>query len=437
MEKSTIRILLQVLAVLSIIFMPSWGFGQSQNELLKNFNAASLIPGSHVNGKVEVKTKPWPITLTREGDNITRITLLRAGVLEEIYEPDVPGFPAYFYSIDNRICFINGVLIYYKLRYGKMEVSYVLGQSAADIAGLDVNKLTATTEEYLVKIKSSQSGAREELKADLVAQKESDRLANSIQGKPIKKLEIVWLTTSSETGMQSKIQYGVKATDDKGKIYQTDNLGGKTPWDDFEIISSGAIPGDEFLTVDTDGKKITNNTVYLTIKSKYHTGIEAKSSILLAYSTPVKLSYLGADGCPPLRSGTGTGGGSAPSAELTVCNSADGRFVLIEVKINSKIVHNVKLQNGVPFSLDIRGGPGCSGSSSQRESQGGKGGSGGNGGNIVVNRSSGLKGDNISIYNDGGRGGRGGKGTSFEGPSGSNGRNGQVINNVTSLILNF
>lgn len=413
------------------------GWTQSQSELLKAFTADKLIPASNNAGKLEVKTKEWPIRIERNGNNISKIILMRAGILEEVYEPDVPGYSSYFYSATTRICYLNGVFIYYKMSANRVEISYVLGTSANELQNQKLDKLSVAATDYWAAVRNQQADAKNNLKEDLAAQKEKEKLANSIKGKNIQKLEIVWLSNASETGMQSKIRFGVKATDNTRNVFSTDNLGGKTAWEDFEITCKGAVPGDEYLTVDTDGSKIPNDQVELSVKSRHHPNLIAKSSIRLAYKTPVRLSYPGANGCPPLVAGTGTSGGAAPSATLNVCNSPDGNYVLIEVKINGQTLHRVKLAPGVPFYLDITGGPGCSGRSTSNDYQGGKGGNGGNGGSVTINKSGSLRGDNITVYTEGGRGGNGGKGSGISGPAGSNGRSGTKSVSTSSINLNF
>lgn len=409
---------------------------QNQNEKLLGFNATSLIPASVVSNKLEVKTKVWPITIERQGNSVSKIILLRAGVLEEIYQPDVPSFPSYFYTSDNRLCFINDVFVYYKMNNGTPNISYVLADNADKLNKCDVAKLNSNLVDYFAIISVEQRTAKENFKGDLAAEKEKEKLANSLKGKNIKSLEIVWLTDEAKTGMQSKIQFGVKATDASGKVFSTDNLGGKTAWEDFIISSKGAVAGDEYLTVDTDGSKIQNDMVYLNVKNKYQLAVETNSSIKLAYNTPVKLSYPGKHGCPPLTSGTGTRGGGAPDAELNVCNSKDNKYVLIEVKIAGTTLHRVKLNKEVPFYLDVTGGGGCSGRS-EKTVQGGRGGDAGDGGDVIVNKDPKLTGDNLNIYNSGGRGGKGGKGKPLDGPNGSDGNSGKLNYNSKSIQLTY
>jgi hypothetical protein len=409
---------------------------QNQNVLLKDFKSVSLTPATVVSGKVEIKTKQWPVTIELQGENVTKIVLMRAGILEEIYQPDVPSYPSYFFTSDNRLCFLKGIFIYYRMKSGDPDISYLLSDDVEKLKTADANKIKQELIDYFAQIKVEQAGAKENLKEELSANKEKEKLENSIKGKNIRSIEIVWLTKDSETGMQSKIQFGIKATEASGKIFSTDNLGGKTSWEDFEIISKGAVSGDEYLTVETDATKIPNDMVNLTVKSKHHPGLSANSSIKVSYVTPVKLSYAGKHGCPPLVSGTGTRGGRAPDAELSVCNSKDNQFVLIEVKIGGVVLHKVKLKKDVGFYLDVTGGGGCSGRS-QKSSNGEKGGDGGDGGNIIVNKSPGLSGDNLNLYNSGGKGGVGGKGKPFDGPTGNNGKSGATSNFTKAIQLNY
>lgn len=411
-------------------------FSQNQNTKLLGFNATSLVPASVTDGKLQIKAKAWPISIERQGNAIIKIVLLRAGILEEVYQPDIPSFPSYFYTADNRLCFISGVFVYYKMNNGTPAISYVLAENADKLNNCSISKLNSELVDYFAMISSEQRTAKEDFKEDLEADKAKEKLENSIKDKNIKSLEIVWLTDAEKTGMQSKIQFGIKAIDANGKVFSTDNLGGKTSWEDFIITSKGAVAGDEYLTVDTDGSKIFNDMVYLDVKSKYQPALNVKSSLKLAYNTPIKLVYNGKHGCPPLTSGTGTRGGKAPNAELNVCNSKDNKFVLIEVKINGTVLHKVKLNKDVPFYLDVTGGGGCSGKS-EKTVQGGRGGDAGNGGDVIVNKDLKLTGDNLIIYNSGGKGGKGGKGKPLDGPNGSDGNSGNINYNTKSIQLNY
>lgn len=410
-------------------------FGQSQSQLLKDFSATALHPASVSNDKLTIKTKVWPVKLEWSGDDVSKIVLLRAGVLEEIHEPNIPGYPSYFFNASNRLCYINGVFVYYSMSSNDIVISYILSPDPETFAAIDVKTLRNKMKDYFLQLSSQQNTAREEYKSGLNAEKEKEKLANSIKGKEIRTMEIVWLTKSYEIGMQSQIYFGVKATDVNGKIFSTDNIGGKTSWDDFEVTATGAVPGDGSLTVDTDASKIPGNKATVKVKSKFHTNLFATSSIDISFGTPVKLAYKGKDGCPPLTSGTGTSGGRASFVELNVCNSADGKYVLIEVLVDGASYHKLKLMKGIAFTLDTRGGPGCSGRPNSG-GQGGRGGNGGAGGMVVINKDPSTVGDNIIIYNSGGKGGNGGDGA-IKGVSGRDGDDGSVVRNSKNVVLNF
>jgi hypothetical protein len=411
---------------------------QNQTKLLQQLTANSLIPASVVQNKTkDIKTKGWPITIETQNGQVSKIILKRAGVIDEFYEPDIPKNPAYFYNNKNRIVFFDGILHYYQPGQNSINILYLLSDSKQKLEAYDVTKAEGKLKAYFEQMRIQQKDAKEDLVANLEKAKEEERIANSLQGKNIKSLEIVWLTKDSETGMQSKIQYGVKAIDAGGTVFTTDNLGGKTSWDDFVISSVGAIPANEFLTVDTDASKIKGDKVTLTVKSKYHPAVTVSTSIKMSYATSVRLAYTGANGCPPLTGGTGTRGGNAPHLDIKACNSLDNQFVLVEVANGGTVLHRIKVKKGVPIYIDVTGGPGCSGKSTSRETSGGRGGNGGDGGNVTISKNANLTGDAITIYNSGGKGGRGGEGISLHGPDGTKGRDGITKYNITSVNLNF
>jgi hypothetical protein len=434
MQKFMKKLLFSLISVLTTLTLTA----QSQSELLKDFSSKTLVPATVIkNSSKEIKTKEWLISIETTNSNISKITLWRAGVLEEIYEPDIPSMPSYFYNNQARICYLNGVFHYYRPGQNSISVLYLLADNKEKLEVYDVTKTEKNILEYLEKMRVQQRGAKEAFVSDLEDKKEEERLANSLKGKNIKSLEIVWLTKDTETGMQSKIQFGVKALATDGKIFSTDNLGGTTPWDDFTITSVGAIPGQEYLTVETDVTKILNDRVSVTVKNKFSPTITASSSIKISYATPVNLLFTGRQGCPPLISGTGTSGGRAQTLQLTVSNSYDNQYVLIEIVPEVGSIHKLKLQKGVRLAIDATGGNGCSGQSSSNSSSGGRGGNGGNGGIITIIKSANLLGDNIAIFNTGGRSGKGGKGVSYEGAKGNNGGDGVTEIIISAIQLNY
>ena len=125
---------------------------QSQSELLKNFSAKSLFPASVTNNtQKELKAKEWPINIEVSGSSITKITLLRAGVLEEIFQPDVPKQSSYFFNTETRVCFYNGIFHYYKVSSGGILLLYILADSKEKLQNYDVSKAENSLVDYFYK----------------------------------------------------------------------------------------------------------------------------------------------------------------------------------------------------------------------------------------------------------------------------------------------
>jgi len=408
---------------------------QSQNELLKNFNSTELYVGTFSNYKLQVSNKKWPITIERDGDKIKQIKIMKAGIIEEVYQPDVPGYPLYFYSNTNRIAYNKGLLICYSGNIS--SIVYVLAENQGSLNGLDEAKLKTELSNYLQGNQFKQEESKKQLVSDINKKKEDEKLANSIKGKNVQKLEVVFKTKESESGMQSKIEYGIKAYLTDKTVMSTPNIGGSMLWEDFTIEAEGAIPNEEYVTVDTDAKKIKNDKVTVIVKSKHHTNLSATGEFKLSFNVPIKFEYYGEHGCDGLVGGSANRGGNGGDIEMNVCNSADGKYVLMEIFVNGKLLHNLKVVKGTPVSFYLTGGYGCSGKSTKDSAYGGKGGDGGRGGNVIINKNPGTTGDNIIVYNEGGIGGKGGKGTYSYGASGNNGATGtKVVNNkVVNLIF--
>jgi hypothetical protein len=259
--------------------------------------------------------------------------------------------------------------------------------------------------------------------AEQKAKLEKEKLENSIKGKDIKKIEIVWISPESECGMQSKIKYGIKATAADGKVFSTPNLGGKTPFEDYDLTCIGAQPGDEALQVESDASKIKNNQITLTAKSKYH-ALSTTSSIKLSYNTPVSLAYRGEPGCgTAMYSVSGRSGGRGKNLVINATANASGDLILVEVvdAMNSTVLARIKVRPGVTVTIDISGG------------------NGGHAGDVIINRDPSAMGLSLNIIANGGNGGKGGKGAhiGLNGSDGSSGDDGSKTENISSVQLNF
>ena len=109
------------MGIVSLLFLNfhSLKAQQSQNELLDNFTTASLtifkvIPLQDNTYTFEKTSKPWPVSLEKNGQNISKLIINRAGIIEEPYQPDLKSYPAYFKDQRHRIVFIDDNFYYLK-----------------------------------------------------------------------------------------------------------------------------------------------------------------------------------------------------------------------------------------------------------------------------------------------------------------------------------
>jgi hypothetical protein len=407
-------------------------FSQSQSELLEKFTNANLsvvkVTYSWSNGwkiKSEKIAKAWPLSIERDANrNITKLILLRSGIVEEVFTPDILNYSIYFSNGVDRMCYLDGVFYYYTSKESE-NIKYLLSEDASNLEA-ESSALTDPTllASYQKEAKKLQSGTKEKLIASIEKDKEAEALKNSIKNKKIKRLEVIWLTNENATGLDSKIEYGIKAFDEHGHEYSTNTLGGKMPWDDFDIKCKGAEPGDEFLMVPTTCREIIGNKVTLTIKSKYNPALTVSSSIKMSYATPVTVKYTGKD-CAISSSGRSASGRGGVNLTLYVTESDDKTVHLVEIKDGTGAsLHKIKVQKGVNIIVHNYGGNGCSASSGKSP------GNGGDGGNITIVKSSGVSSTFIQHNNSGGKVGGGCC-------NGKNGMNGSFKETIQTVNLNF
>jgi hypothetical protein len=388
---------------------------------------------------VEVAAKLWPVKFELSNNKCSEIVIMRAGVVEEKFLVDVPGHPAYFSNGVSRISVIGGLMYYYTWKNSTAEIKYFLSNDASKLDIKNIDEATVKLNAYLIETFNNQTGARTDLVADQNAAIEKEKIVHSLKGKDIKKIEFVWLTPSSEIGLQCKVKYGIKATDAKGVEYKTISLGGKTPYEDFDIAVIGALPGDDAFTVESTCQTIKGDKVQVVVKNKFNPTVQTTSSIPFSYSTPVSISYRGDNGCEKAMYRT-SGYGGGKGSDLEVFATSKNNFILVEIKKanTGEILHQIKVKPNTTINIDVSGGDGCSGTSST-SSNGGKGGNGGDGGNVIIYQTAGLTGCSLVVKNSGGNGAAGGKGASINqnGMSGTNGDNGAKSELVGVFSLNF
>ena len=272
---------------------------QSQNELLKNFTATSVNvfkveKNKKGNPVFEKSAKPWPITLEKSGESISKLIINRAGVIEEPYEPDLKEYPAYFKDTKHRVVFIDDNFYYIQWSSGKATIKYVLTDKSDIDKNYDAH--IVKIENYINKTVAAQSGDRAQLSAKKAEQEAAEKLANSLKGKSVKSIAVKWIGNTTETGHLVKVSYGIEATLADGKLLKTSNLGGKMPWDDFKITVQGAEFGEEMITITDDAAQIPSDNVVMTVQSKHLANISTVAKLPVYYNTGLQLNYFGAEG---------------------------------------------------------------------------------------------------------------------------------------------
>jgi len=375
-------------------------------------------------------TKTWPVEIFIEGDKCPKILIKKVGLIDEFYTADLPDYPAYYYSDQPIVITVIDKKIYYYEWSSKSgaDLKYVLTNEK--INSLTIEKETIDT--YRRTISNKQSGAKNSQISKNNAKKEQLEKENSLKGKSIKSISLKLVNSENEIGMFSVVSVGMIVKLTNGKVLKTKNLGGLTPYTDFEFdVKGGDFAGGDF-KVANDVRKISNDKFEIIAWSKYNKTIKGKFEQLLNYKSDVFFIYMGRGG----KSGyfnasrrNGTDGGDAKSInvaatkltingesiiELRVTEASTGRLMSVS-KLNKMNIATFNLSGG-------GGGSGVDGNSSNGD--GGSGGNGGNGGNLTITGSGANELNTVIIIN-GGSGGTGGSAKESYNNSGYNGRNGQ------------
>lgn len=396
---------------------------QSQNELLKNFTATSLTVFKVEKDKnwkpfFEKAGKPWPITLEKSGESISKVIINRAGVIEEIYEPDLKEYTAYFKDTKHRLVFIDDNFYYIQWSSGKATIKYVLTEKSDIDKSYDAH--IVKIENYINKTVAAQSGDRAQLSAKKAEQDAAEKLANSLKGKSVKSIAVKWIGNTIETGHLVKVSYGIEATLTDGKLLKTSNLGGKLPWDDFKITVQGAEFGEEMITISIDAAQISSDNVIMTVQSKHQAAITTTSKLPVYYNTGLQLDYSGAaGGVVHLTVSAGYRGGNGQniivSVKATTANGTPVNQIEISDANSGQILQRLKMSPYAMLTINAMGGKGSHGRDNTR------GGNGGNGGNVTIIKDSNVGTFTYVVNNQGGNGGKHEDLSSYDGQNGSAG----------------
>lgn len=414
---------------------------ENQNTELAKLSAGNFAVYKAVESgssfKFESTSKPWPVTFIKDGESFSEVVVNRSGIIEEKYQADLLGYPAYYKSDASEIVLtaIDKKIYYYSwsVKTGA-SIKYIFSELKVKNYADEKTIL----DNYRNSIKDLQTNARTQRINENNAQAEKLAEENTLKGKTIKSIKISAIDKPAEIGLLSTIAIGVEFELADGKILKTKNLGGHTPYTDFDSeVSGGDFAGGDFKVAD-DSRKIPNDKIEIAIWSKFDDKkIKTKFSCDINYKKDINYNF----------SGNAGAWGRAYTSGYTIngLNGNDGKSVNISVtgllingeKINKlviteaysgRIMSEAKLHVNNTISINVSGGNGGNGSE-EKTGNGGSGGNGGNGGNVSLS-GSGASSLKITVSSNGGKGGIGGKPKTaayFNGTNGSPGANGTLI----------
>lgn len=252
-----------------------------------------------------------------------------------------------------------------------------------------------------------------------------------------------------EIGLRSTVKFGIKATTADGKTYSTPNIGGKTPWDDFEIKTTDGVFVEEAIEVHEDASKVSNDELKFTVSSKYTSGISAQKIIPLTYEfASYTIKHIGRYGNQWRREVGGvqmaSRGEDGKSLELKIQKAVTKNSNLPVYKIEvidtktGKVINRLKLSQNTLINVRVNGGEGDKGND-RKDRKADDGMDGGNGGDVIISKSADAANVNINIVSTGGKAGKGGNGPGplSNGNPGRDGRDGKVTNKTLNGSLNW
>lgn len=424
-----------------LLFLAVTAFAQeNQNDELKKLASGSYAVYKTVEKspgvfKFESTSKPWPVELKKTGDEYTEITIMRAGVVAETFSADLPGFPAYYKNATETVVTAIDKSIYYytySIKTGS-KIVYILSEKSPSKYDTEKEKLDA----YRIAIKSQQTETRNVRIEEKNAAEAKLAAENTLKDKNIKAIRISTVNPPAEIGMLSIVSIGMEAELDNGTILRTKNLGGYTPYTDFETeVVGGEYSGGDF-KVAADSRKITNDKIEIVAWSKYQPGVKGSLAVPINYKSDINFAYHGAGGTfgrgrtvgYSENGGDGKHGQSVRVvAELKTINNTQVNHIKIIHAVTGELLTEAKLNISHTMNINTSGGNGGNGVDGRDcfSGNGGSGGNGGDGGDVHLT-GSGVSSLKINVTSKGGSGGRGGSRkttTNTNGTNGSNGRDG-------------
>lgn len=431
---------------------------KNQNEILSGFESGKYTVFkvekiSYGNYKMVKVKKQWPLQINKSGNTTSSVLVKRAGILDELFKPDVPGHPAYFNFKEYRLTFTDDIAIYYTWS-GKEKATTKYVFSKGSSLSKNFEELNKSVEKYARAVFKNQTGARAEVKKQKAAIAEAERRENSLQDRQVRKIEVKLINRPSKVAHFSEaIKYGIVATLKDGSILKTKNLGGKIPWSDFVFKNKGCSKTKEVTMVDEDATSFTEDRIEIIVVSKYHPTLKAVKYLNTTNDIPVIVNQGGFWGherhnyVAVIQGRDGQHGGRGDNLTIrvkTVKHKQTGeRINKIDIYNTTKKsqVARFKLKPNVAITINNPGGGGMKGYDGNKSyPNGGNGGSGGNGGNILLIKDPSVTQLNITLNNAGGQAGQGGSpkySYSRRGNNGRRGARGNTTKRVSPVKLKF
>lgn len=432
-------------------------YGQNQNKAMSAFGDGNYTTFKN-DGKLEKVAKTWPVQLNMgsgsdaEGNPmIQSIIVSKMGVIKETFTPDIAENPVYFGLRDFRITVIDDKMYYYTYTPGNATILFILSKSGS-VGNIEREK--QTLEAFVKNAFENQQSTKGQL-AEMQKANEQKLLAeSSLKGKDIKKIEIVLKEVPKELGIRSIVKFGLKATAADGKVYSTPNLGGFTPWTDFDVKTAEGIYTDDQIQVNDDAKTLTNDALTFKASSKFHPGISASETIPLNYAfKKLDVNFLGREGLEINRRRAGVLNefdymgviGASLDIKVQKAVSKNQNLTIYKIEIinvyDGKVLERFKVSENTVVNINISGIYGREGTGRSKNDlkQAGNGQDGGNGGNATIFKSSDAQSAQINVIANGGRGGAGGRGATnfYNGAAGNNGKSGTITNKTLAGSLNW
>lgn len=429
---------------------------QNQNKLIADFGDGTYTAYKVTEGKnpsFEKVSKQWPVKITKGSgkdaqgnDIIEMVTVSRMGILNDEMKPDIKENPVYFNLTDNRITVKDGLMFYYTWSNDNANIKYVLAKNGSP-GGYSSEK--SGLEAFVRAGFANQQATRGEIKAKQAEIAKADAAKNTIKDKKIQSLEIVTTEVPAAMGMQSIVKFGIKAIGADGAEYKTPNIGGKTPWDDFEVTSKEGIFSDEAITVKDDGTQLLSGELTFTVASKANPSVKTTKSILLNFNFPNW--YINVNGLwgmeVKVRPNYAMNGLDASSLDIKVVKAklkSGDEVYKVEAtdKAHIRPTYKFMVSTSTVLTISALGGNGQKGRDTKTDrnpTKAGDGSNGGNGGNITITKDPSAADFNITVNNTGGPGGDAGVGYSslYHGNRGRDGNSGKTDVQVKPVKLSW